>query len=97
MYDIICRVVENEFCPYVCGEYIIGKLTPKGLCSASFAAIWPFAFGMRHSEKTNFEDSKGEITISCPDGWVQFKLSRIKQDSPTSQCAANCNGSCNDQ
>ena len=45
------------------------------LCAASFATIWPFANAMRHSEKTGFEDSKGYVTISCPDGWVQFRLS----------------------
>jgi len=76
--DIKCKVIENEFCPFVADEYLIGRLTPNGMCAASFSAIWPFANAMRHSEKTGFENSKGEVIITCPDGWVQFRLSRIK-------------------
>ncbi len=74
--SVKCEVVENEFCPYSKGEYVFGRHTPS-MCSASFTAIWPFANAMGHSEKTGFEDSKGYVTISCPDGWVQFRLSRI--------------------
>ncbi len=80
VYDIRCEVIENEFCPYIKREYKIGGLTPGGMCAASFAAIWPFASAMRHSEKTAFENSQGQVTISCPDGWVQFRLSRIRPD-----------------
>jgi uncharacterized repeat protein (TIGR04076 family) len=77
VYDVKCEVVENEFCPYAKGEYLFTRLTPNHMCAASFAAVWPFANAMRHSVKTAFEDSRGHITLSCPDGWVQFRLSRI--------------------
>ena len=80
MYDIKCEVIENEFCQYVEGEYLIGRLTPHGMCAAGFVSIWPFANAMRQSDNTAFEDSNGEVTITCPDGWVQFKLSRIRDD-----------------
>lgn len=80
-YRIKCEVVENEFCIYANGEYILDRLTPSGMCAASFATIWPFANAMRHSEKTGFEDSKGYVTISCPDGWVQYRLSRIASEN----------------
>ncbi len=82
MYDIKCEVIENEFCKHVGGEYLIGRLTPGGMCAASFASIWPFANAMRHSENTGFEDSREEVTITCPDGWVQFRLSRIRPNKP---------------
>jgi uncharacterized repeat protein (TIGR04076 family) len=81
VYSVKCEVVENEFCPYAKGEYIFNRLTPSNMCAASFAAIWPFANAMRHSVKTGFEDSKGSVKISCPDGWVQFKLSRITAEN----------------
>jgi len=93
MSDVTLKMgIENDFCPYVKGEYKFGLLTPEGLCSASFAAIWPFANAMRHCSKTGFEDSRGKVTVTCPDGWVQFKLSRTKQDNPTSICVTNNNG-----
>jgi len=77
-YDIRCEVIENEFCPYAEGEYRLNRLTPADMCAASFAVVWPFANAMRHSEKTGFEDANGTIVITCPDGWVQFKLERIR-------------------
>lgn len=80
-YSVNCEVIENEFCPYVNGKYVLGRLTPNKMCSAAFAAVWPLANAMRHSEKTGFEDPNGCVTISCPDGWVQFKLSRIVTDN----------------
>ena len=81
IYSIKCEVVENEFCPYAKGEYVFSRLTPSSMCAASFATIWPFANAMRHSEKTGFEDSKGYVTVCCPDGWVQFRLSRIAYEN----------------
>ncbi|MEJ2638540.1 MAG: hypothetical protein P8010_03100 [Desulfosarcinaceae bacterium] len=81
VYDVKCEVVENEFCPYAKGEYLFTRLTPSHMCAASFAAVWPFANAMRHSEKTGFENSQGHITLSCPDGWVQFRLSRITAEN----------------
>ncbi len=83
MYDIKCEVIDNEVCKYVSGDYLISRFTPNGMCAASFAAIWPFANAMRHSEKTGFENSKGEVIVACPDGWVQFRLSRIKPAEST--------------
>ena len=80
VYNIKCEVVENEFCPFAKGEYILGRLTPSKMCAASFAAIWPLANAMRHSDKTGFEDANGQIIVNCPDGWVQFRLSRIRDE-----------------
>ncbi len=80
IYKVKCEVVENEFCPFAKGEYIFSRMTPRNMCAASFAAIWPFANAMRHSDKTGFEDSNGHIIVNCPDGWVQYRLSRIKAE-----------------
>ncbi len=79
MYDIKCEVIDNKVCGNVRGNYLISRFTPDGMCAASFVAIWPFVSAMRHSEKTDFEDPNGEVTLTCPDGLVEFKLSRIKQ------------------
>jgi hypothetical protein len=77
MIDIKSEVIENEFCDYAKGVYLITRVTLSGFCAASFATLWPFANAMRHSIRTDFENSKGEVIITWPDGWVQFKLSRI--------------------
>ncbi|HCY87710.1 MAG TPA: hypothetical protein DHV36_21425 [Desulfobacteraceae bacterium] len=81
IYSIKCEVVENEFCPYVQGSYIFTRLTPENMCAATFSSIWPFANAMRHSPKTGFEDANGCVTLNCPDGWVQFRLSRISPEN----------------
>ena len=79
-YAIKCEVVENdEFCPFSKGEYLISNLTPKGMCAASFSSIWPIANAMRHSERTTFENSEGFVIVSRPDGWVQFRSSRVSE------------------
>jgi uncharacterized repeat protein (TIGR04076 family) len=80
VYDIMCEVIENEFCPYVEGNYQIGRLTPNNMCAASFATIWPFANAMRHSDYSAFENEQGQVMITCPDGWVQFRLSRLRHN-----------------
>ena len=83
MKRIQCKVIENEFCNYGKGEYYITRHTPEGMCSASFVAIWPFANAMLHSKKTGFENEEGAVIITCPDGWVQFKLTRDYSYSPS--------------
>lgn len=85
VYRIKCDVAENEFCPHIKGTYVLDRLTPNNMCSAAFTAIWPFANAMRHSETTGFEDLNGCVVISCPDGWVRFRLSRISDENPLQQ------------
>ena len=84
--DILCEVVKVNTPTGVCigsarcrlGEkYIIGGKTPEGgMCGRAFCAIHPMAFAMRWSEKMEFEKNEYQ-EISCPDGVVTFRLSRI--------------------
>ena len=79
--DIKCQVVKNNGCPIAKGEYVLGKVTPGGMCTKSYAAVATFAIAMRFSEKTPWENDRGEASVSCPDGYVKYKLSRIIPDA----------------
>ena len=77
-YDIKCRVVENKGCRTADGEYILGKLTPAGMCAKSYAAVATFANAMRFSEQTPYEKGTGKVVVTCPDGFVKYELTRVK-------------------
>ena len=77
-YDIKCEVIENKGCPIAKGEYILGKVTPKGMRVKSYGAVSTFAWAMRFSEKTDWENDAGEATVNCPDGYVKYRLTRRK-------------------
>ena len=52
---------------------------PTGICIRAFNAIFPFAFAMRFSEKMPWEKGEGYVDVTCPDGDVVIRLSRIKE------------------
>ena len=76
--DIKCSVVENGGCPVAKGDYVIGGVTPAGLCIKAYGAISPFAVAMRFAEKTPWENDAGEIFVTCPDGFVKYRLDRVE-------------------
>lgn len=48
------------------------------MCGRAFAAIHPMAFAMRWSEKMDWE-KLDYIDVTCPDGFVTYRLSRVKK------------------
>jgi len=89
-YAIRCEAVkisgESGICPGSAqcqtGEtYILTARTPEptGMCGRAFAAIHPVAFALRWSEKMDWE-KLDYVDVTCPDGFVTYRLSRIKTD-----------------
>jgi uncharacterized repeat protein (TIGR04076 family) len=85
-YKIKCIVVDIKTSTGVCPgsakcrkdeEYIITARTPDVvMCGRAFAAIHPMAFGMRWSDKLQFERNN-YVDVACPDGFVTYRLTRI--------------------
>jgi uncharacterized repeat protein (TIGR04076 family) len=48
------------------------------MCVKAFGAVSAFAIAMRFSEETPWENDAGEIFVTCPDGFVKYKLDRVK-------------------
>jgi uncharacterized repeat protein (TIGR04076 family) len=59
-------------------SYIFEARTPQDLCCRAFNAIFPSAFAMRFSDKMPWEKGDGYVDVTCPDGDVVIRLSRIK-------------------
>ncbi len=87
-YKIRCEVIgitENRTkCPGSAQTrndevFIIGPRTPQtpGMCGRAFSAIHPMALAMRFSEKMFWENEQGMVEVTCPDGYVRYRLSRI--------------------
>ncbi len=87
--EIKCEIIELHTKTGVCigsakcqkGEtYILTGRTPEpvGMCGRAYAAIHPMGFSMRWSEKMPFEKD-GHVDVTCPDGCVVYRLSRIKR------------------
>jgi uncharacterized repeat protein (TIGR04076 family) len=87
VYKIKCEVISIAGNKEACigaakmkkGEsFIFEARTPEGLCVRAFNAIFPSAFAMRFSEKMPWEKGEGYVDVTCPDGDVVIRLSRIK-------------------
>ncbi len=84
-YKIQCEVVEirqNKFDCCTVGEtFVIGPRTPGGMCARAYAAVYPAALAMRFSEKIAWEKDDGTLDVMCPDQYVVYRLSRIKESA----------------
>lgn len=88
VYKIRCEVVsiagDKEKCIGAAkmkkGEsFVFEARTPEGMCVRAFNAIFPSAFAMRYSDKMPWEKGDGYAEVTCPDGDVVIRLSRIKE------------------
>lgn len=89
-YKIRCEVFsidgERITCPGATrmktgNSFIIGIMTPAAMCARSYASIFPVAMAMRHSEQTPWERGRGYIDVTCPDGHVVWRMTRIKPEA----------------
>jgi len=58
-------------------EFVVGYLTPSGVCSWAFNLIWPFVAALQTGG--NFPwDEEGRAVVACPDSAnpVVFELRR---------------------
>ncbi len=87
VYKIRCEVIsiagDKEKCIGAAkmkkGEtFIFEARTPEGMCVRAFNAIFPSAFAMRYSEKMPWEKAEGYVDVTCPDGDIVVRLTRVK-------------------
>ena len=89
VYKIRCEVMsiagEKEKCIGAAkmqkGEkFVFEARTPEGICVRAFNAIFPSAFAMRYSDKMPWENGDGYADVTCPDGDIVIRLTRVKDD-----------------
>lgn len=61
-------------------KFIFEARTPEGMCVRAFNAIFPSAFAMRNSDKMPWEKGEGYADVTCPDGDIVVRLTRVKDD-----------------
>jgi len=84
-YAISCVVTEvkteSKCCPGSArckeGETYSPRTPVPSMCGRAFHALHPMALSMRFSERMVFESDDG-IIVTCPDGYVQYNLKRLK-------------------
>jgi len=85
MYKIIARVIsQSGVCE--CGnevgdEFVIGEMTPPGMCSWAFHTLFPFAEVLAFGGSFPWEEDADKATIACPDAAnpVVFELRRAEE------------------
>lgn len=61
-------------------KFIFEARTPEGMCVRAFNAIFPSAFAMRYSDKMPWEKGECYADVTCPDGDIVVRLTRVKDD-----------------
>ena len=61
-------------------KFIFEARTPDGMCVRAFNAVFPSAFAMRYSDKMPWEKGEGYADVTCPDGDIVVRLTRVKDD-----------------
>jgi uncharacterized repeat protein (TIGR04076 family) len=51
------------------------------MCVRAFNAVFPSAFAMRYSEKMPWEKAEGYVDVTCPDGDIVVRLTRVKDEA----------------
>ncbi|MEE8472794.1 MAG: TIGR04076 family protein [Dehalococcoidia bacterium] len=83
-FDVLAKVVSQTG---HCGaghevgqEFVIGHLTPAGVCCSAFGAVMPSARVLRFGGTFPWAKDPDTTTVSCPDAAnpVVFDLKRIR-------------------
>jgi uncharacterized repeat protein (TIGR04076 family) len=61
-------------------EFIIGDITPAGMCTWAFYSLFPFYSVLKYSGSFPWEKNPDKCTAACPDAEnpVVFELTRKK-------------------
>jgi len=84
-YQVIAKVISQkgtcEAGHKVGDEFPMGHLTEKGICSAAYCAISPFAMVLTFGGDLPWEKDKDKTTVACPDAEnpVVFELRRTRE------------------
>jgi len=62
-------------------EFIIGEVTPDGMCGWAYCALYPFSSVLRFGGCFPWESDPDTSIVACPDGGnpVLFELRRIRK------------------
>lgn len=84
-YDVIARVVSQRG-TCVAGhkvgdEFLIGDITPPGMCSWAFYTVFPFVSTLQYDGSFPWESDPQKAIVACPDPTnpVAFELRRVKK------------------
>ena len=83
MKDVIARVISQKgTCAAghkVGDEFIIGEMTPSGVCTWAFYTLFPFAEVLQFGGSFPWEEDANKTTVACPDAGnpVVFELRRV--------------------
>jgi len=83
MKDVIAKVVSQKgTCAAghkVGDEFIIGEMTPSGVCTWAFYTLFPFAEVLQFGGSFPWEEDANKTTVACPDPGnpVVFELRRV--------------------
>lgn len=70
MKKVSCKVVAgrcNQGFHKVCDEYVVGDLTPEGICTSAFASIFPLILAIQTGGAFFWEKDKQVTRAACPD------------------------------
>jgi len=81
-YEVVIKLVGNQN-PCHSGhqigdEWVFNYMTPPGMCSLAFNAIYPVAMVLQFGGMFPWQDDPDVVQASCPDGEVNniFELRR---------------------
>jgi len=83
MKKVKCKVVAghcNQGFHKVGDEYVVGDLTPEGICTSAFASIFPLILVSQTGGEFFWEKNKKVTCAACPDDeGVIFEISPLKE------------------
>ena len=83
MKDVVAKVISQKgTCAAghkVGDEFIIGEMTPSGVCTWAFYTLFPFAEVLQFGGSFPWEEDANKTTVACPDPGnpVVFELRRV--------------------
>lgn len=78
--EVIAVNVEKTQCQRVGDRFTIGKRTPAGMCCKVFHALYPYTVALRFTEACRWEHGESAISMTCPDGHVVYRLTRVVKE-----------------
>ena len=89
-YDVVIKLISNQNPCHVGhqigDEWIFDYMTPGGMCSLAFNAIYPIVLAFKFGATFPWQEDPDSITVSCPDGEVNntFQVKRTIKGSAES-------------
>lgn len=84
-YNVIARVISQKgtcVAGHKAGdEFLIGDITPSGMCAWAFYTVFPFASTLQYGGSFPWEDDSEKAIVACPDPTnpVVVELRRVKK------------------